>query len=167
MNRQGYFNSFTIRYPRCRRAGDDSSSLEVQSRCTKYSKLWYWCFQGKYVNILSLSFSYVAFLTYSLRGAWWRFGRVDAFRPQGHGFDSRSNRHVGTLFKSWDSAHYPCCVGSALCSRGLEESLLNSSKSHCNYLSLLLWLNSPCNACTCMPVNMAVKTDICIYSISS
>ena len=25
--------------------------------------------------------------------------RVDAFRPKGHGFDSRSSRHVGTLGK--------------------------------------------------------------------
>ena len=30
----------------------------------------------------------------------WRIGRVDAFRPKGHVFDSRSNRHVGTLVKS-------------------------------------------------------------------
>ena len=30
----------------------------------------------------------------------WRIGRVDAFRPKGHGFDSPSSRHVGTLGKS-------------------------------------------------------------------
>src|SRR6218665_3941128 len=29
----------------------------------------------------------------------WRIGRDDAFRPKGHGFDSRSSRHVGTLYK--------------------------------------------------------------------
>src|SRR6218665_2357893 len=31
---------------------------------------------------------------------WWRFGRVSTFRPKGHGLDSRSSRHVGTLGKS-------------------------------------------------------------------
>ena len=31
----------------------------------------------------------------------WRIGRVDAFRPKGHGFDSSSSRHVGTLGKSF------------------------------------------------------------------
>src|SRR6218665_1839030 len=30
-----------------------------------------------------------------------RIGRVDAFRPKGHGFDSRSKRHVETLGKSF------------------------------------------------------------------
>src|SRR6218665_1552790 len=33
-------------------------------------------------------------------GRGWRIGRVDAFRSKGHGFDSRSSRHVGTLDKS-------------------------------------------------------------------
>ena len=28
-------------------------------------------------------------------------GRVDAFRPKGRGFESRSSRHVGTLGKSF------------------------------------------------------------------
>src|SRR6218665_3119573 len=31
----------------------------------------------------------------------WRIGRVDAFRPKGHGFDSRSSHHVVTLGKSF------------------------------------------------------------------
>ena len=33
-------------------------------------------------------------------GRGWRIGRVDAFRPKGHGFDFRSSRHTGTLDKS-------------------------------------------------------------------
>ena|SRR6218665_1957687 len=35
--------------------------------------------------------------------AWWRIGRVDAFRPKGHGFDSRSiaATYIGTLGKSF------------------------------------------------------------------
>ena len=33
-------------------------------------------------------------------GRVWRIGLVDAFRPKGHGFDSRSSRHVETLGKS-------------------------------------------------------------------
>jgi len=32
-------------------------------------------------------------------GAWWRFGRVDDFRPKGHGLDSHSSRQVETLGK--------------------------------------------------------------------
>ena len=32
-------------------------------------------------------------------GRVWCIGRVDAFRPKGHGFDSRSSRHLGTLGK--------------------------------------------------------------------
>src|SRR6218665_3624192 len=55
----------------------------------------------------------------------WRTGRVDAFRPKGHGFGSRSSRHVATLGKSVTHiilpvalrrgipAQYPCCVGGA------------------------------------------------------
>jgi len=38
---------------------------------------------------------------------WWRFGRVDAYRPKGHEFDSCSSRHVGTLGKSFThSCHW-------------------------------------------------------------
>ena len=33
--------------------------------------------------------------------AWWRIGRDDAFQPEGHGFEYRSSRHVGTLGKSF------------------------------------------------------------------
>ena len=34
-------------------------------------------------------------------GAWERIGRVDAFQPEGRGFESHSIRHVGTLDKSF------------------------------------------------------------------
>ena len=34
-------------------------------------------------------------------GALWLIGRFYAFRPKGHGFESRSSRHVGTLGKSF------------------------------------------------------------------
>ena len=53
----------------------------------------------------------------------WRIGRVDAFRPKGHGFDSHSSRHVGPLGKSFTQlpvslrreipTQYPCFVASA------------------------------------------------------
>ena len=54
----------------------------------------------------------------------WRIGRVDAFHPKGHGFDSSSSSHVGTLGNVIHSqlpvalrreipVQYPCCVGSA------------------------------------------------------
>ena len=47
-------------------------------------------------------------------GAWWRFGRVDAFHPKGHGFDSRSSRHVGTLGKSFTRS----CLGASASNSG-------------------------------------------------
>jgi len=59
-------------------------------------------------------------------GTWWRIVWVNSFQPEGHGFDSRSSRHVGTLGKflshnclwrfrsAWISdTVYPCCVGRA------------------------------------------------------
>ena len=67
-------------------------------------------------------------------GAWWRFDRVDAFRPKGHGFDSRSSHQVGTLgrflahnclwrfgVKLWRSIR--AVSGAPLGSSGLEEEL--------------------------------------------
>ena len=64
----------------------------------------------------------------------WRIGRVDAFRPKGLGFDSRSGRHVGTLGKSFTQSclwrfgmkfrHSIRVVsGAPLSSSGLEEAL--------------------------------------------
>jgi len=63
-----------------------------------------------------------------------RIGRVDAFRPKGHGFDSRSSRQVVTLGKSFTHSclcrfgvkfrHSIRVVSSApLGSSGLEEAL--------------------------------------------
>src|SRR6218665_1300387 len=60
-------------------------------------------------------------------GRVWGIGRDAAFRPKGHGFASRSSRHVGTLGKFLTHSclwlfgvqlrhsirHNPCCVGSA------------------------------------------------------
>jgi len=60
---------------------------------------------------------------YTYAGRVWRIGRVDAFRPKGYRFDSRSNRHVGpwaspslaaaVALRREIPAQYPCCVGSA------------------------------------------------------
>ena len=36
----------------------------------------------------------------NIAGRVWCIGWVDVFRPKGHGFDSRSSCHVGTLGKS-------------------------------------------------------------------
>ena len=57
-------------------------------------------------------------------GTWWRIGRVEAFRLEGHGFESRSSHHIEILGKSFTRSclwrfsvklhHSPCCcVGSA------------------------------------------------------
>ena len=64
---------------------------------------------------------------------WWRFGRVDAFRPKYHESYSRSSRNVGTLGKSFTHSclwrfsvkfrHSVRAVsGAPLSSRGLEEA---------------------------------------------
>src|SRR6218665_468852 len=67
-------------------------------------------------------------------GAWWRFGRVNACRPEGRGLESRSRHHVGTLGKSFTHSCLWCfgvkfrhsiraVSGAPLSSRGLEEAL--------------------------------------------
>ena len=65
---------------------------------------------------------------------WWCFGRVGGFRPKGHGFDSRSSRHVGTLgnflthsclwrFGVKFQHSMRAVSGVPLSSRGFEEAL--------------------------------------------
>ena len=46
--------------------------------------------------------TYTAILKVDLkyRGAKWSIGGVDAFRPKGRGFESRSSRHVGQVIHS-------------------------------------------------------------------
>ena len=67
-------------------------------------------------------------------GRWWLIGKVDAFRPKGHGFDTRTSRHVGTMGRSFiHSCQRRFCVkfrhsirsvsGAPLSSGGLEEAL--------------------------------------------
>src|SRR6218665_2992411 len=55
------------------------------------TNLWYVCMYVCMYNCI-----------YVCCGAWWGFVRVDAFRPEGRGFESRSNRHVETLGKSFN-----------------------------------------------------------------
>ena len=71
------------------------------------------------------------------RGTWWRIGRVEAFRPEGCGFECHSSRHVGTLaltrWSMWRFGvklrHSIRAVSGALLSSslssGLEEALYN------------------------------------------
>ena len=42
----------------------------------------------------------VAYVAAHWLETWWRIGWVDAFQPEGCGFESRSSRHVGTLGNS-------------------------------------------------------------------
>ena len=73
-------------------------------------------------------------LKHTHMGRAWRIGRVDAFSQKGHGFDSRSSRHVGTLGKSFIHSclwrfgmkfrHSIRAVsGAPLSSNGIEEAL--------------------------------------------
>src|SRR6218665_4128901 len=81
----------------------------------------------------SLTHAYTQTHTHTLERGW-RIRLVDAFRPNGHGLDSRSIRHVGDLGQVLHSqlpvalrreipAQYPCCVGTPPSSSGLEEAL--------------------------------------------
>src|SRR6218665_2727076 len=67
-------------------------------------------------------------------GTWWRIGRVETFRPEGRGLESRSNRHVGTLGKSFTCSclwrfgvklrhSIRAVLGPPFSSSGLEEAL--------------------------------------------
>ena len=38
-------------------------------------------------------------------GACWSFGRFDALRPKGHGFESRTSRHAETFGKSFTRSY--------------------------------------------------------------
>src|SRR6218665_46923 len=62
------------------------------------------------------------------RGTWWRFGRVEAFRPEGLGFESRSSSHVGTLGKFF-TRRFLCRFGMKLLHsiRAMSGALLSSS----------------------------------------
>ena len=44
---------------------------------------------------------YSRIAVFVIAGRVWRTGRVDAFRPKGHRFESRSSRHVVILGKSF------------------------------------------------------------------
>ena len=88
-----------------------------------------------YIHTHMLSYMNACICTCIDCGAWWPIGRVDAFRPKGHGLDSRSSRHVGALGKSFTLSSlwrfglklrhmYPCCFRSASgYSISLEEAL--------------------------------------------
>ena len=83
-----------------------------------------------------MAFLHVMYLIEFVRlvGHGWHIGGVDTFRPKGHGFDSCSSRHVGTLGKSFTHSclwrfgvkfqHSIRAVsGAPLISSGLEEAL--------------------------------------------
>ena len=87
-------------------------------------------------NTVCLAFDHWSLeeLLLDMCGTWWRIGRVEAFRPEGPGFESCSSRHVGTLGKSLTQSclwrfgvklrHSIHAVSGALLSRsGLEEAL--------------------------------------------
>src|SRR6218665_426236 len=78
-------------------------------------------------------------------GLVWPVARVDAFSPKGHGFDSRTNRHVGTLSKSFTHSclwHFGmkcrhsirAVSGAPLSSSGLEEALHRNSLNEWYYM---------------------------------
>ena len=75
---------------------------------------------------------FIVYLYYC--GVGWLFGRFVAFRVKGHGFEYRSNRHIGTLGKSFTRSclwHFGvklrCSIravsGAPLNSSALEEAL--------------------------------------------
>ena len=60
---------------------------------------------------------------------WWRIGRVEAFRPEGRGFESRSSSYVGTLGKSLLTRNCLWRFGVKLRNsiRAVSEALLSNS----------------------------------------
>jgi len=61
-------------------------------------------------------------------GREWRIGKVDTFRPKGHGIYRRSSRHVGTLTYSCllrfgVKFRHSAVSGAPLSSSMLEEAL--------------------------------------------
>ena len=49
-----------------------------------------------------------------------RIDKVDAFRPEGRGFESRSSRHEGTLGKSFT---YSCLYSASVCKTPIQCQL--------------------------------------------
>ena len=45
------------------------------------------------------SFNSFLQLPINIRGVWWHIGCVDAFEPEGRGFESRSSRHARDLWQ--------------------------------------------------------------------
>ena len=107
-----------------------------------HHRKWVWwmsnnkfCLFKLKVNQLTGEFYSFALLTYlSWRWTWWHIGRVAAFHPKGHGFDSRFSYHVGALDKSFNHSclwrfgtkfrqSIIAVSGAPLSSRGLEEAL--------------------------------------------
>ena len=75
---------------------------------------------------------------------WWLIGRFVAFRPKGRGFEFRSNRHIGTLGKSF-TRRCLCRFGLKLrySVRAVSGAPLGSSFVLCRSLSLFIlktWL---------------------------
>ena len=60
-------------------------------------------------DIITLTCVFTCILTYTLHayciGAWWLISRFCTFRLKGHGFESRSSHHVGTLGKSFTRSY--------------------------------------------------------------
>ena len=70
------------------------SELQYITLCNRGEGLEIWLFLCR---VVQEGLNGLATLRISIaHGAWWYIGRVNAFRPLGHGFDSRSSRHVET-----------------------------------------------------------------------
>ena len=84
--------------------------------------------------LFQISTSPVPIADSDTRGEWRLIGRFGAFRLKGRRFESRSDRHVGTLGKSFTPScpwrfgvltftQYLCCfLGAPLSSNGLEDA---------------------------------------------
>ena len=117
----------------------------VLSECKQWRSCAFYCIHrytsyGQFKRVPLCSYCYISWerlqvVTLKVKvGRVWRIGRVDAFRPRGHGFDSRSSRHVGTLGKSFTHSclwrfgvkfrHSIRAVsGAPLSNSGFEEAL--------------------------------------------
>ena len=86
------------------RAASRATKIERQARTQQVHR----CIESVFKSysaplkdaVVKQTHAYYCVYYYFFGGMWWLIGRVDAFRPQGRGFESRSSRQVGTLGKS-------------------------------------------------------------------
>ena len=101
-------------------------------------------------------------------GAWWLIGRFITFRPKGHGFESCSRGHIGTLgmsfthnclwcfsVKHWHSIHAVSGAPQSTVVVDLKRRYRNSLNE---------WINECMHACTVANMYIYACLLVCMYA---